>query len=215
MPCMQDAARLVDGAMDGADRPARGWRRRFVGALLASAAMAATAAPAADPLPVQALQQGAVLLMRHAQTTPGVGDPPGWRLADCASQRNLSAEGMAQAHAIGDWFRARGLKPHAVRHSPWCRTRDTALLAFGEGDPWPALANIFEDRRDAAAQAAEVRRYIRALPPGRLVVLVSHGVTIAEILPEAAGLAAGEAAVVRAGTGGDRPLQVLGRLRWP
>lgn len=186
--------------------------------LLASCLVAFWVTPAAaqpDETLLRELQRGAVLLMRHTQTTPGVGDPAGWRLDDCASQRNLSAEGQAQARAIGEWFKAKGLQPHVVRHSPWCRTRDTAQLAFGHGEPWQALANIFEDRRGADAQAAEVRRYVRTQAAGRLVVLVSHGVTIGHILPEAAGLAAGEAAVVRAGATPQDPLRLLGRLQWP
>ena len=44
---------------------------------------------------------GVALLLRHALTEPGIGDPPGYRLDDCRSQRNLSAEGRAQARALG------------------------------------------------------------------------------------------------------------------
>ena len=38
---------------------------------------------------------GAALLMRHAQTEPGTGDPPGFRLDECGTQRNLDARGRA------------------------------------------------------------------------------------------------------------------------
>ena len=44
------------------------------------------------------------VLWRHAQTTPGVGDPPGFQLKGCSTQRNLSEEGRAQARAAGEWF---------------------------------------------------------------------------------------------------------------
>jgi len=37
-----------------------------------------------------------VLLMRHA-VAPGIGDPAGYKLQDCKSQRNLDAKGRAQA----------------------------------------------------------------------------------------------------------------------
>ena len=50
---------------------------------------------------------GQVVLMRHAVTTPGVGDPEGMRLGDCATQRNLSDEGRAHAKQVGEAFRAR------------------------------------------------------------------------------------------------------------
>ena len=162
-------------------------------------------------------QGGVAILMRHTQTTPGVGDPPGWRLADCASQRNLDGSGVAHAKRIGRWYVEKKLRPTQVRHSPWCRTRDTARLAFGRGDDWPALSNIFEDRGNADAQAAEVRRYVATLRRGELVVLVSHGSSIRHVVDVS--LAPGEAVVVR----GDAknlaeaaaPLVVLGRLQVP
>lgn len=160
-------------------------------------------------------QRGVALLMRHAQTAPGVGDPPGWTLERCESQRNLDDTGIAHARRIRQWFAARKLRPTSVRHSPWCRTRDTARLAFGNGNPWPALANIFEDRSGADAQAAEVRRFIETLKPGDLVVLVSHGSTIRHIVGEYT--APGEAIVVapRLGDAAPAALDVLGRLQVP
>lgn len=143
-----------------------------------------------------------------------MGDPPGWRLADCASQRNLNDAGVAHAKRIGKWFAEKKLRPTKVRHSPWCRTRDTAQLAFGRSSEWPALANIFEDRTTADAQAADVRRFVAALRRSELVVLVSHGSTIRHIVDVS--LAPGESVVVRGDgsrpSGAEAPLTVLGRL---
>jgi phosphohistidine phosphatase SixA len=162
-------------------------------------------------------QGGVAVLMRHAQTTPGVGDPPGWTLADCPSQRNLDDTGIAHAKRIGQWFAQHQLRPTRVRNSPWCRTRDTARLAFERHDDWPALANIFEDRSGADAQAAEVRRFVAALKPGEWAVLVSHGSTIFHITQVS--LAPGEAVLVRRDpahtAAGAAPLLVLGRLMVP
>ena len=102
-----------------------------------------------------------------------------------------------------------------VRNSPWCRTRDTATLAFGRHDDWPALANLFEDRSGAESQAAAVKQFIDGVGPGELVVLVSHGSTIGHVVPDGAGLASGEAVLVRrAPRSGAAPL-VLGRLTIP
>jgi phosphohistidine phosphatase SixA len=159
---------------------------------------------------VRVLRQGGVaVLIRHAQTTPGVGDPPGWKIEQCASQRNLDESGIAHAKRIGHWFAERKLSPTAVRHSPWCRARDTARLAFGRGEPWMALANIFEDRSGADAQASEVRALVKSLKPGELVVLVSHGSTISHIV--GVGTAPGEGVVVGVGAA----LEVRGRLQVP
>ncbi|MFZ2650193.1 MAG: histidine phosphatase family protein [Burkholderiaceae bacterium] len=180
---------------------------------------ASIVARADDASLVRLLRQGGVaVLMRHAQTTPGVGDPPGWKIEQCSSQRNLDDSGIAHAQRIGLWFAAQNLRPTAVRHSPWCRTRDTARLAFGRGEPWPALANIFEDRSGADMQAAEVRKFVQALQPGELAVLVSHGSTINHIV--GVGTATGEAVLVRGrskagAAAGSGPLEVLGRLQVP
>jgi phosphohistidine phosphatase SixA len=171
-------------------------------------------AAADDATLLRELRSGAVLLMRHAQTTAGVGDPSGWRLERCESQRNLDASGVAHAKRMRQWFASHQLRVMAVRNSPWCRARDTARLAFGRHDDWAPLSNIFEDRSGADAQAAAVRQYVHSLPPGELVVLVSHGVTIGHIVG-GAGLAMGESVVVRAGAGPAAPLQVIGRLVVP
>ena len=168
-----------------------------------------------DAALLRELRAGAVLLMRHTQTTPGVGDPPGWRLEQCQGQRNLDASGIAHARRIGQWFAASKLQPTAVRNSPWCRTRDTATLAFGRHDDWAALSNIFEDRSSADAQAAAVKQYVQALKPGELVVLVSHGITVNHIVGGGIALAPGESVVVRAGDGAAAPLRVIGRLVGP
>jgi phosphohistidine phosphatase SixA len=188
-------------------------RRVFVCAMACLPLHAATQPD--DAALLRELGDGAVVLMRHTQTTPGVGDPPGWRLERCESQRNLAPEGIEHAKRIGQWFAARQLRVSAVRNSPWCRTRDTATLAFGRHDDWPALANLFEDRSRAAEQAAAVKQFIDGVKPGELVVLVSHGSTIGHVVPGGAGLASGEAVVVRRAAQAGAPPVVLGRLVVP
>ena len=196
-------------------------RRRTLTALAgglawpAVAPVAAQPAQSADAALLRELRAGAALLMRHTQTVPGVGDPPGWRLDQCATQRNLDEPGIAHAQRIGRWFAAQRLVPATVRHSPWCRTRDTARLAFGRGEEWAALSNIFEDRGSADAQAEAVLAFVRAMKAGELAALVSHGVTIAHIVGGGIALATGESVVVRAGMSAAAPLAVLGRLVVP
>lgn len=169
-----------------------------------------------DAALLRELRAGGALLMRHAQTVPGVGDPPGWRLDQCSTQRNLDERGIAHARRLGRWFAAQKLTATTVRNSPWCRARDTARLVFGRHEDWAALANIFEDRRDADRQAAELRRFLQAMKPGELAVLVSHGSTIGHLVgSDGAGLATGESVLVRAGASADAPLRVLGRLAVP
>ena len=73
---------------------------------------------------------GQAVLIRHAITTPGVGDPPGFRLEECSTQRNLTDEGRGHARRVGEAFRARKIPLARVMSSPWCRCLETARLAF-------------------------------------------------------------------------------------
>jgi len=114
-----------------------------------------------------AAQPGAVLLMRHA-TAPGTGDPPGMRLGDCTTQRNLSDAGRNEARAIGARFRAAGIAFDHIMTSEWCRTAETAdLLDLGPVTPFPAANSFFSERARADGQTAEVLAYLAGLPPER------------------------------------------------
>jgi hypothetical protein len=62
--------------------------------LLAALTLVAPAAAVADDAVWDLLRGGAqIVLMRHTITTPGVGDPAGFRLDDCATRRNLTDAG--------------------------------------------------------------------------------------------------------------------------
>lgn len=146
---------------------------------------------------------GLVLLVRHAATEPGVGDPPGFRLGDCGTQRNLSAAGRAQALALGAALRARRIPVAEVRSSRWCRCLDTARLAF-EGlvpvQPWPVLDSFFDDRAAGPSRTAALLAAARGVPAGANVVWVTHQVNITAftgVVP-----VPGEIVVVRAGADG-------------
>lgn len=148
----------------------------------------------------------AAAILRHA-IAPGGGDPPGFRLDDCATQRNLSAEGRAQATAIGAEFRARGIAAATVLSSGWCRCLETArLLALGPVSREAALDSFFADRSLGPARTEALRGLLAAWSGGPLV-LVTHQVNITAltgVFP-----ASGEAVLVR--TGGEP--EVLARLR--
>ena len=86
-----------------------------------------------------------VLLMRHA-LAPGVGDPAGYKLQDCKSQRNLDASGRAQAQKTGQWLKAQGVGNALVFTSAWCRCKETAEnLAFGTPVLEASLNSFFDD----------------------------------------------------------------------
>lgn len=130
----------------------------------------------------QALQQGScAVLIRHAQTEAGIGDPPGFSLAVCSSQRQLSEQGRTQSRAIGRWFSERSLQPSAVRSSLWCRCTDTADLAFGAHQPWPALNSTFGDGAGQPAQTRQLRERLLHIPSGRFEVWVTHQVNMTDL----------------------------------
>jgi broad specificity phosphatase PhoE len=153
---------------------------------------------------------GCALLLRHAQTDPGIGDPPGFRLGECSTQRNLSAAGRAQAQRFGERLRERGVRIDEVLSSHWCRCLETARLAFPAlpVQPFEPLNSFFADSRTEARQTAAVRRYLAGLG-ARNAVLVTHQVNISALAGEFASM--GEAIVV--GTVTASALSVVGRLR--
>ncbi|MDP1968012.1 MAG: histidine phosphatase family protein [Burkholderiaceae bacterium] len=152
-------------------------RRSLLTATLTSAVATACAPTlwAGSGLAAQA-RRGGVLLIRHASTEPGVGDPPGFRLGQCSTQRNLSDVGRAEARAMGQWFRRQGLQAQAVRSSQWCRCQDTARIAFSRFEDWPALNSTFADQGDAPGQLRALRERLQTLPPGVLEVWITHQV---------------------------------------
>jgi len=121
---------------------------------------------------------GQVVVMRHATTTPGTGDPPGFRLDDCATQRNLTDAGRGEARRVGAAFRAHGIAVAGVRSSRWCRCLETARLAFGRVEPWRPLDSIFEDRSGEPEQTRAVRAVAGERPDGGNLILVTHGANI-------------------------------------
>jgi len=135
---------------------------------------------AADPALWSLLQRGGqVVLIRHAQTDPGVGDPPGMVLADCATQRNLSAAGRADAAQLGAAFRAQRVPVGQLLSSPWCRCLETARLAFERApETSPALGNLFGRDDPQGRQVAQFKALVTRLPVDGNRVLVSHGSTI-------------------------------------
>lgn len=117
-----------------------------------------------------------MLLIRHASTEPGVGDPPCFTLGQCGTQCNLSQAGRAEAIDISAWFRQHGLQPQTVFSSQWCRCQDTARLAFGHCEDWPALNSTFATQGQHEQQLQMLGQRLRHLPGGTLHVWVTHQV---------------------------------------
>ena len=162
----------------------------------------ATTAESGDAHLVQPmLAGGEVLLIRHA-AAPGTGDPEGFRLGDCATQRNLSDTGRKQARAIGDWLRDQGIERAHVYSSQWCRCLETAeLLDLGPVVELPGLNSYYERPQDRESNLAAIRDSLKARPPrGELLILVTHQVTISALTGEFT--ASGHGVLATLGKGG-------------
>jgi phosphohistidine phosphatase SixA len=146
--------------------------------------------------------------MRHADAPGGVGDPPGFRVEDCATQRNLSAKGRADAEKIGLRLKGEGVAFEKILSSPWCRCIDTArLLNLGTVETEATFGNVvvLRDQRETLTTGARAL-IARWTARGNLLV-VTHGANIQALT--GAWLASGEIVVVRGGSGSDEP---VGRL---
>lgn len=154
------------------------------------------------------LRNGTIVLLRHANA-PGVGDPPNFVLGDCSTQRNLDAQGQEQARRIGEQFRQQRVDVRRVLTSQWCRTRETAELAFpGRAQEAQIFNSFFEDPARRSPQTAEALRLLTQWKGPGVLVVVTHQVNISaltDVVP-----ASGEGVVVRPVQG---TLQVTGRLR--
>ena len=169
-------------------------------------ALTCHAVPAAQQFPLERLNEGGfVIMLRHA-LAPGVGDPENFRLGDCATQRNLSEQGRAQARRLGERLRAHGIDQAAVYSSQWCRCLETAeLLMLGPVEQLPALNSSFSRPADRESNLQALRAFLAELPEdGPPVILVTHQVTISAIAGH--GTVSGEAVVLEADGTGQPPV---------
>jgi phosphohistidine phosphatase SixA len=147
---------------------------------------------------------GYVLMMRHGDTEAGQGDPPEFKLEDCKTQRNLSAEGKAQLKKVAEAIKASGIRIDEVASSEWCRCKETADLVFGQHTTWSALNSFFSNiKRSEAQQTAELKSVLPYLKAPKNSVWVTHQVNITALtgfVPNAA-----EILAVRWGKPGSSP----------
>ena len=123
---------------------------------------------------------GTVVLLRHSYA-PGGFDPPGARLDDCSTQRNLDESGRAQARRLGEAFKKRDLAVGVVLSSPRCRCLDTARLAFGTAEAWLPLQGALRDTELRQRQIIEIKKRIAEHTDGPPLVLVTHGSVVSDV----------------------------------
>ena len=153
----------------------------------------------------------ALLLMRHT-LAPGTGDPAGFVLEDCSSQRNLNNEGRQQAKRWGQLLREKYSSDITVYSSQWCRCLETAqLLQLSQPLALPALNSFFDGRGDAAKQTKALLQQFSITQTAQPTVLVTHQVNftaLTGIFPRS-----GEAAILALPL--TQPASVLARINTP
>ncbi len=152
-----------------------------------------------------------VALVRHGNAPPGYGgELPGFKVDDCATQRNMDERGRAQARAVGEAFRQRGVRVDKILSSPWCRCLETArLMAVGPVENTLAVA-----ASDRSPERLVVLKQMVAgwRGPGTLV-MVTHALTVQAlvgIMPDQT-----ETVVVRPKAGNEPGIDVVGRIPVP
>jgi phosphohistidine phosphatase SixA len=151
---------------------------------------------------------GHVALMRHADAPGGVGDPPGFRVDDCATQRNLSEKGRADAEKIGSRLKREGIAFEKILSSLWCRCIDTAkLLNLGTVETEATFGNVvvLKDQRQILTTGA--RALIAQWTAGGNLLVVTHGANIQALT--GVWLASGEIVVVKGGSDRTEPVRRL------
>ncbi|MDC1095861.1 histidine phosphatase family protein [Pelagibacteraceae bacterium] len=123
------------------------------------------------------LQEGnKILLIRHA-SAPGGGDPEGFKIHDCSTQRNLDKIGILQSKNIGKLLKNKFIPIDKVLTSQWCRCKDTAKYAFKNFEEFSALNSVFQTPfiENEEKQIKEIRRYVRNWKPrGKNLVMITH-----------------------------------------
>jgi phosphohistidine phosphatase SixA len=175
--------------------------------------IAASPAPADEAAAWAALRSGGhVALMRHTEAPGGAGDPPGFKLDDCATQRNLSGKGRDDAKAAGERLKAEGVTIGKVLSSPWCRSVDTAaLMDVGPVEIAPTLGNAFVlgDQRDALTEGA--RQVIQAWKGPGTLLAVTHGANIQALT----GVNPAQGEIVVVAPSADGAIREIGRIAVP
>jgi phosphohistidine phosphatase SixA len=152
-----------------------------------------------------------VALIRHGSAPPGYGDPPGFKLDECATQRNMDERGRIQSRVVGEAFRQRGVPVGKIISSPWCRCLETArLMELGDVESVIVVASSSERSPERLAVLRQMVAAWRG--PGTLVV-VTHAFTVQGLigyLPEQA-----ETVVVRPKPGDQVGMDLVGRIPVP
>ncbi len=148
---------------------------------------------------------GKLIFIRHAYA-PGNGDPAGFNLNDCSTQRNLSDDGRKQAQRIGEFFNKNKIEIDKVLSSEWCRCKETAKIAFENYSTNSFLNSFYSSKfsKNKDKQVKAFNYYIKNLESKKNLIFVTHYVFISEVLNY--GPSSGEIVV------SDKNLNIIGSI---
>ena len=148
---------------------------------------------------------GKLIFIRHAYA-PGNGDPAGFNLNDCSTQRNLSDDGRKQAQRIGEFFNKNKIEIDKVLSSEWCRCKETAKIAFKNYSTNSFLNSFYSSKfsKNKDKQVKAFNYYIKNLESKKNSIFVTHYVFISEVLNY--GPSSGEIVV------SDKNLNIIGSI---
>ena len=151
---------------------------RPAGSLVALSVILWTSAASAQPdasLVTKLRHGGYVLYLRHASTDFSQNDSRMTSYEDCASQRNLTDKGRNEARALGAELKRLAIPIGPVYASPFCRTRETAQLAFGRYERTNEARGGPANTNDPTLYEP-LRKLLTTKPPsGKNAVISSHG----------------------------------------
>lgn len=155
---------------------------------------------------------GHVAVIRHGNAPPGYGgDPPGFRLDDCKTQRNLDDIGREQARALGEAFRKHGVRVDRIVSSPVCRCLETGqLMAIGSVETSLAL---LPDTGPSPVRFLGLKEMVSSWRGPGTLVLLTHALTVRPLtgfLPEQA-----ETVVLQPAPANPRGGSLVGRIAPP
>ena len=188
-----------------------------------SGSMLQGASVAAPPIPADVLasdaykaliadlrQGGYVIYLRHGMTGKAseatVGD-----FADCSWQRNLSDAGRRQVASVGRRLSELNIPVAALEASPYCRTRQTAELAFGRVPKvnQDLFYHATQTPEQVAATNAKLKARLGERPPaGGNLVLIGHSPAMKDAA--AVELSEGEGVIVK--PNGDGTFRIVAQL---
>lgn len=135
----------------------------------------------ADRQAIEGLRRGGYFIfIRHGPTNRAEQDSDPSNLANCATQRNLTDQGRAQARTLGEAVRKLNIPVGRVLNSEYCRAVEYARLAFERTEVEPSL--VLPDPLPAEERQRNTEAMLRILasppPPDTNVVMVAHSPNI-------------------------------------